>query len=162
MVRILASLVVFSAVILIAGVVTIFGLGSSADTVSRIAASSEVNTANLKPSYIARLPVAKADDLNVATSVPVRSVASIIPEPAVVAAPAPVYTHVVTASSLRVRSGPKKTEPQLFSLKDGSRVTVSQSEGVRGWVQITDESGRQGWVFGGMLSPIDSKQGQPQ
>lgn len=161
MIRILASLVVFSTVILVAGIVTIFGLGSSADTVSRIAASSEVNTANLKPSYIARLPVATADDLNVAKSVPVRTAALVTPEP-VVAPPAPVYTHTVSASSLRVRSGPRKTEPQLFSLKGGSRVTVSAGDNVRGWVQITDDFGRKGWVYGGMLSPIDRTQAQLQ
>jgi len=40
-----------------------------------------------------------------------------------------------------VRSGPKKSFPQVFTLRQGTWVNVSDN--VRGWVKVTDETGRE-------------------
>ena len=60
------------------------------------------------------------------------------------------YDQVV-ASGANVRSGPKKAAPQVFTLTAGSWVNISDN--VRGWVKVTDETGRGGWVYGELLQP---------
>ncbi|MDB5541373.1 MAG: hypothetical protein JWQ89_3100 [Devosia sp.] len=159
MARALRSFALFSAVILGCGALTVAGLSFTAETVAKVAASSPVKTTNRKPSYVARLPVAKADDLNVAKSVPVTPVALTEPAPLAVS-PAPAFTHTVAVEAVRVRSGPKKTNPQVFTLKGGSWVNVTDT--VRGWVLITDETGRSGWVYGSLLRPARSAVAQIQ
>jgi SH3-like domain-containing protein len=113
----------------------------------------------LKPSYVGRLPEAKADALNIAKAVPVKPTTvnipvSVVQPPAQVVAEltveaAPSYTHQVIASGANVRTGPKKSFPQVFTLRQGSWVNIS--ENVRGWVKVTDETGREGWVYGDLL-----------
>ena len=157
MAHLLVSLATFSAVALVSGTLTVGGLKYSADTVSSVAAAMPVKTTNLKPSYIARLPQAKADDLNVARSVPVTSIAVATPDP-LTASPAPAFSHTVAVEALRVRAGPKKTQPQVFTLKGGSWVNISDN--VQGWVLITDETGRTGWVYGSLLRPAATAEAQ--
>lgn len=159
MARLLTSLALFSAVTLLAGGFTVTGLKYSADTVSRIAAATPVKTTNRKPSYISRLPIAKADDLNVARSVPVTPISPKVPGP-LAASPTPAFTHSVAVEALKVRAGPKKTEPQVFTLKGGSWVNISDE--VRGWVLITDEAGKSGWVYGSLLRPAQTAEAQLQ
>jgi len=62
-----------------------------------------------------------------------------------------VYTYKVGVESLKVRSGPNKSADQLFSLKGGTAVQLGETRG--GWVQITTEDGRAGWVYAKLLNP---------
>jgi uncharacterized protein YgiM (DUF1202 family) len=141
----LTSVALFSTVALAALVLTAIGLKYSTDMIGQMAAATPVKTTNLRPGYIARPAVSRADDLNVARSVPVI--------PAKASAPAkvgpPGFTHSVTVEALKVRAGPKQIEPQVFTLKGGSWVNISDS--VEGWVRITDEAGQSGWVYGSLL-----------
>ena len=145
------SLALFSTVALVSVVLTVTGLKYSADMVGQMAAAAPVKTNNLRSGYVSRLIVAKADDLNVARSVPV---VSAVTESATVRTPPPGFTHSVTVEALRVRAGPKKTEPQVFTLKGGSWVNISDN--VEGWVRITDEAGQSGWVYGSLLRPVQT------
>jgi uncharacterized protein YgiM (DUF1202 family) len=148
--RQLTSVALFCGVALLAGVLTVSGLSFTADTVAKVASIAPVKTSNLKPSYVAYLPTAKADDLNIAKAVPVTIKAPTSPGP-VASSPASSFSHTVTVESLRVRAGPVKTSRQVFALGGGAKVTVGRTE--RGWVMITAEDGRAGWVYGKFLRP---------
>ncbi len=67
----LTSLALFSTVALVSLVLTATGLKYSTDMIEQMAAATPVKTTNLRPGYIAHPTVARADDLNVARSVPV-------------------------------------------------------------------------------------------
>lgn len=151
--RIVTSIALFSAVVLAAAALTIAGLQYSAGVVAQVAATAPVRTDNLRPGYIPRQALVRADDLDVAQSVPAKPVPQPLPPEAAIA-PAPGFTHSVAVEALRVRSGPKTTEPQVFTLKGGTWVNIS--ENVRGWVKITDETGQSGWVYGSLLRQRDT------
>jgi uncharacterized protein YgiM (DUF1202 family) len=151
----IASLALFSTVTLVSVALTVIGLQYSADMVGHLAASAPVKTENLRPGYASRLAVARADALNVARSVPVSAPVDVS---AAGASRPPAFTHTVTVEALRVRSGPRKTEPQVFTLKGGTWVNVNDT--VRGWVRITDEAGKSGWVYGSLLRPAEPASAQ--
>lgn len=164
--RTLVSLGLFSAVALFAGAMTVSGLSFTADTVAKVAAST-VKTQKLKPSYIAYMPEMnteaptvkmRAEALNIAKSVAVTQVVSNKSPGPPVASPAPSFTHTVAVNSLRVRSGPRKTTPQIFVLKGGTQVTVIKDEG--SWVLISAGGDRIGWVYSKMLRPAERLQAQ--
>lgn len=161
------SLAIFAGVMAAAGLFTASGLSLTAGMVTEVAANAPSAAGPLKPSYVVRLPTARADTLNVAKSVAVRPVIVTSAGIAPVAPPAtsaeltvtakPSFSHQVVASGANVRSGPKKSFPQVFTLRQGTWVNVSDN--VRGWVKVTDETGREGWVFGSLLeagSPASS------
>ncbi len=143
--RMLTSVALFGTVALAALILTASGLKYSTDMIGQMAAATPVKTTNLRPGYIARPTIARADDLNVARSVPV------VPAPvsAPVRTPPPGFTHSVAVEALKVRAGPKQIEPQVFTLKGGSWVNISDN--VQGWVRITDQGGQSGWVYGSLL-----------
>lgn len=145
--RMLTSVALFSTVALAALALTAIGLKYSTDMIGQMAAATPVKTTNMRPGYIARPTVSRADDLNVARSVPV--VPPKVSAP--VRTPPPGFTHSVAVEALRVRSGPKSIEPQVFTLKGGSWVNISDK--VEGWVRITDQAGQSGWVYGSLLRP---------
>lgn len=145
MARAIAAFFMLCAVALVSGVMTVKLLTYTAETMVRVAASAPIRTYSLKPGYVARLPMAKAGDFNVATSVPVVPV-SVKTEAAPAAA-----AFVVAVPSLRVRSGPTKTSAQVFGLNAGATVTVSSTR--NGWVLITADGGRTGWVYAKFLRP---------
>jgi uncharacterized protein YgiM (DUF1202 family) len=151
----LKSIALFAGVLTAAGLFTASSLSMTARMVSAAAINAPVAAKPLKPSYIARMPVVAAEALNVARSVPVVARVPVAPvaPPAPVAEieAAPAYTHRVVASGANVRSGPKKSYPQVFTLREGSWVNISDS--VRGWVKVTDATGRAGWVYGELLQP---------
>jgi uncharacterized protein YgiM (DUF1202 family) len=156
----LASLTLFSAVALLSGTATIGGLNFTADTVARVAAANPVKTTNRKPSYIAYLPEVKPEAFNIAKSVPVTPV---VPKQApgpLAASPAPTFTHTVAVESLRVRSGPRKTSPQILALKGGTQVSVIKEE--RGWVLIMAGGDQIGWVYSKLLRAADRRQALAQ
>lgn len=145
--RMLTSLALFGTVALAALVLTASGLKYSTDMIGQMAAATPVKTTNLRPGYVARPTVARANDLNVARSVPV-----VTPEVSTpVRTPPPGFTHSVAVEALKVRAGPKQIEPQVFTLKGGSWVNISDT--VEGWVRITDQAGHSGWVYGSLLRP---------
>jgi uncharacterized protein YgiM (DUF1202 family) len=144
MARTIAAFLMFSAVALVSGLLTVNLLTFTAETMVRVAASTPIRTYSAKTGYVPSLRLAKADALDIARSVPVVPV-SISPE----MAPA-VPTFVVATDSLRVRSGPSKTSPQLFGLSAGTPVTVGNTR--NGWVLVT-AGGRTGWVYGKFLRP---------
>ncbi len=53
--------------------------------------------------------------------------------------------RTVAGSGVNVRSGPAKSAGKLFALAGGRQVTVSENR--KGWLHITDDQGRTGWVY---------------
>lgn len=140
-------------VALLSGAVTYAGVSFTLSKISEAAVSAPIKS-NLRPSYVAVLPAANAGALDVA-----RSVAVVVRgDPAVAAQagrPNTTFTHTVAVESLRVRSGPHKTTPQVFALKGGAPVTVTREE--RGWVLIDAGKGRVGWVYSRLLRPAPAR-----
>lgn len=148
----LTSIALFTGVALISGALTVGGLNFTADTVAKVAAGTPVK-ARIKPSYVVRMPDAKPGKVDVAKAEPVKQVAIQAPvatAPAAVAPPVPKYTHKVAVNVARVRSGPRKSSPLVFTLKNGSWVNTTDT--VQGWVRVTDQQGREGWVYGSLLA----------
>ncbi len=126
---------------------TVSGLSFTADTVAKVAAATPVK-ANKKPNYISRLPDTKAEDLNIARSVPAETRVPRTPSP-LEALPTPSFTHIVAVESLKVRSGPGATYAKLFALKGGTHVIARDQE--EGWIKIDAGDGRMGWVAAKLL-----------
>ena len=143
--------VMLASVTFVSGAITVGGVNFTLSKVSEAAVASPVRT-NLKPSYVAVLPSAKAKALDIARVTPV--VVSGDPAQPADAVARPVFTHPVAVESLRVRSGPRKTTPQLFALKGGTKVNVVREE--RGWVLIDAGGGKQGWVYAKLLRPVET------
>ena len=143
--RMLTSLALFGTVALASLALTATGLKYSTDMIGQMAAATPVKTSNLRPRQVTRPAGARAGDLNVARSVPV--VATGEAAPTRVAPPG--FTHTVTVEALKVRAGPGQLEPQVFTLKGGSWVNISDN--VQGWVRITDQAGKSGWAYGSLL-----------
>ena len=150
MARTIAAFFVLCAAFLMSAALAVSSLTFTAGTVAQMASLTPVR-ANIRPSYVASTVVTSADDLNVAKSVPAVPV-SMTTEPPPGSAPA----FIVAVDSLRVRSSPAKDSPQVFGLHNGAMVTVSGTE--RGWMLITAEDGRTGWVYGKFLRPAASGQ----
>lgn len=152
-----APIALFSGIVLLSSALSVGGLNFTADTVAKVAAAPPVKT-RAKPSYIARMPTPRQDDFNIAKSVPVKPAVvqmpvAKIPEP--VAPAMPKYTHKVAVDAAHVRSGPKKSFPRVYTLRNGSWVNTTDT--VQGWVHVTDEQGREGWIYGSLL-----EQGAPE
>lgn len=67
------------------------------------------------------------------------------PEPAEAEAAAEGDTRTIAGAGVNVRSGPGKSNGKLFGLAGGVKVTVGENQ--RGWLKITDDQGRTGWVY---------------
>lgn len=67
------------------------------------------------------------------------------PEPVKAQAAASGDTRTVAGAGVNVRSGPGKSNGRVFGLAGGEQVTVSENR--RGWLKITDNQGRTGWVY---------------
>jgi uncharacterized protein YgiM (DUF1202 family) len=144
--RTIAAFFVLCSVALMSGFLTANLLTYTIDTTAKIVAGAPAQTFDPKPRFVPRqLAVAKSDVLNIAKSVPAVPV-SLKAE----AATAPVFT--VVAESLRVRSGPSKTSPQVMGLKGGTKVTVTTSE--NGWLLVMTADGRSGWAHSKFLRPL--------
>jgi hypothetical protein len=84
---------------------------------------------------------------------PVKEQAAVEPEAKPEPEPAPAKqeaaasgdTRTVAGSGVNVRSGPGKSNGRVFGLAGGEKVTVSENR--RGWLKITDDQGRTGWVY---------------
>lgn len=163
-------LIAFVAVIAAAGSVTAAGLTFTAHTVSRsVAELPEVKTRVL-PSYVVRLPVAKAADLDISKTVevspkirmpvtvaqapevpsdvsvsPATLVAEVTPLWAeTVEQPALVGAPYVVRTDVFVRSGPSKNNRQLGTVTAGTNVRVSDEQG--GWMKVSFAGGS-GWIY---------------
>lgn len=55
----------------------------------------------------------------------------------------------VTGKGANVRSSPSKAGKVLFALRGGETVTIVSSK--RGWMQVKDDQGRTGWMYGDAL-----------
>jgi uncharacterized protein YgiM (DUF1202 family) len=135
----------------------VYGLLTFSSDRLRVASVTQFNGGTIEPVYGAALPVAQADELDIARFVPVRPVAARQGEPA---SPGPAVTHTVSVDALRVRSGPQKNTPQLFVLKSGTQVSVIKQD--RGWALVTAGGDRVGWVYGKLLSPGEQRQASIQ
>jgi uncharacterized protein YgiM (DUF1202 family) len=153
MARFILPAVMLGSVALLSGAVTYAGASFTLNKIAEVAQAAPIKS-DLKPSYVAALAAADAEALDVARSVPV--VVRGDPAEALQArhAAQPV-THTVAVQSLRVRSGPHKSTPQVFALKGGSLVTVTREE--RGWVLIDAGNGRVGWVYSRLLRPAEAR-----
>lgn len=174
-------LIAFVAVIAAAGSVTAAGLTFTAHTVSRtVAELPQVKTRQL-PSYVVRLPVAKAADLDVSKTIAVKpvikvpvtvpsvpvaeaamSTSSTQPQATLVAEVTPLSAETVeqpaaggaaylVSTDVFVRSGPSKSYGKVGSVRGGTRVTVTGEDG--GWLKVSF-SGGSGWVYKRYLSPV--------
>lgn len=65
--------------------------------------------------------------------------------PATVADVAGAGTGTIGGSGVNVRSGPGKSTAKLFALAAGEKVKIGENQ--RGWLKITDDQGRTGWVY---------------
>ena len=144
MARTLASAAVFVCVTLLAGLMTFWGLQFTLTQVAEAGRGTPVKAAMIT-NYVSTLEVARPDALNIARTV------KVVPKtPSGAAGKATMqtavsgYTHTVSVESLRVRAGPKKTTPQVFALKGGSKVTAVREQ--NGWILI-EAGGRTGWVY---------------
>lgn len=54
-------------------------------------------------------------------------------------------SRTISGSGVNVRSGPGKSNDKLFALAGGEKVTVVEDQ--RGWLKITDDQGRAGWLY---------------
>jgi len=153
--RTIVSLALFSTVALLAGAMTVSGLSFTADTVAKVAALTPLKAQKRLPSYVAYMPMVKAEDLNIAKSVPVATRVPKTPAPLLEALPAPTFTHTVAVEALRVRSGPRVSYPKLFSLKGGTQVVAQMQQGT--WVKIDAGGGRVGWVSAKLLRTTDAR-----
>lgn len=59
-------------------------------------------------------------------------------------------TRTVAGAGVNVRSGPGKSNGKVFALAGGEKVTVGENQ--RGWLKITDDQGRTGWVYKDFLT----------
>ncbi len=117
------------------------------ETVSEAAANAPVPRTDRVVWYQpAAGSITPAAELDIARSVPVKAELK-----AAVGSDAAIYTHKVGVEALRVRGGPKRTADQLFVLRAGTPVKRGAEQ--RGWVEITTEDGRTGWVFAQFLNP---------
>ncbi|WP_423065217.1 SH3 domain-containing protein [Devosia sp. CN2-171] len=66
-------------------------------------------------------------------------------EPVKVAAVESTDVRTVAGSGANVRSGPGKSNKSLFTLAGGEQVKVGENQ--RGWLKITDDQGRTGWIY---------------
>lgn len=170
-------LIAFLAVIAAAGSVTAAGLTFTAHTVSRsVAELPEVKTRQL-PSYVVRLPVAKAADLDVSKTISVRPRIAVPvtvpdvpvaqaavdttpghPEPKLVAEVTPLSADIaadgaayIVSSDVFLRTGPSKNYEKVGTVQGGTRVNVTSEDG--GWLQVSFAGGS-GWVYQRYLSPV--------
>lgn len=96
---------------------------------------------------------AEVPDAPVAAYVPVPQVIPASLRAAVETAPAAGGedgTRTVLGQGANVRSGPSSSDGALFALAGGETVTVSGEE--RGWLRVTDDRGRTGWIYSRYLS----------
>jgi uncharacterized protein YgiM (DUF1202 family) len=166
-------LIAFAVVIAAAGSVTAAGLTFTAHTVSQtVAQLPEVKTRVL-PSYVVRLPEAKAADLDISKAVEVKPrikvpvtvpvaqanvtlpTAAAEPETKLVAEVTPLATETVeqpvaggssyiVSADVFVRSGPAKSYGQVGTVPRGTQVNVTGSDG--SWMKIS-YAGGSGWVY---------------
>ena len=71
------------------------------------------------------------------------------PEPAKAEA-ATGDARTIAGAGVNVRSGPGKSNGKLFALAGGEKVTVGENQ--RGWLKITDDQGRTGWIYKSYLN----------
>ena len=100
-------------------------------------------------------PVASRDpsvEMAYAAPVEVAEPAATEPEPAAAVAEAPVSdasasaTGTIKGKGANVRSSPAKGGSEvLFALNGGAKVTVGENS--KGWLKVTDEKGRSGWIY---------------
>lgn len=101
------------------------------------------------------LPKFTAADFNIARIIPV--VAAGKPEPVTTAAVsaaqqsprATSITATVTADAVNVRSGPSKTAPKTFVVRQGDAVEIIETR--QGWSRITTSGGDSGWMWSKFL-----------
>ena len=134
----LASIALFAGVVLSAGAVTAGGIGFTADTVARMAAATPMKVQPARISYGVSLPVAKAEDLNIARSWPVAPAQSPSAQQVAVEQPPvqPVAVEQVAQVAPESPSG-----PGAFVLENGQWVQIDGA--VKGWTRNGDGS----WVY---------------
>jgi len=165
-------LIAFVAIIVAAGSVTAAGLTFTAHTVSRSVAELPEVKARVLPSYVVRLPVAKAADLDISKTIevspkirmpvtaanvrevpPASSASSAAPAPLVaemtplsadMVEPALAGAPYVVRNDVFVRSGPSKNNRQLGTVTAGTKVRVSDEQS--GWMKVSFAGGS-GWVY---------------
>jgi uncharacterized protein YgiM (DUF1202 family) len=173
-------LIAFAAVIAAAGSVTAAGLTFTAHTVSQTVAQLPQVKQRVLPSYVVRLPIAKAADLDVSKSIAVKPqirVPVTLPEAPVaqattlateattgtrlVAEVTPLSTDTVeqptaggaayvVLSDVSMRSGPSKDHGRVGTLAGGARVNVTDKDA--GWLKVSF-AGSSGWVYQRYLAP---------
>ena len=114
------------------------------ETAASVKAEAERKLAEVTKSVPAAEPEPVAESEPVAEPEPVAE-AQPDPEPAKKEAAASGKTRTVAGAGVNVRSGPGKSNGRVFGLAGGEKVTVGENQ--RGWLKITDDQGRTGWVY---------------
>lgn len=164
----------FAVMIAAAGSVAAAGLTLTAHTVSQTVAELPQIKQRLLPSYVVRLPEAKASDLDIAKSIavtpetpltlpdlPVAETEAAAPAPTLIAEFTPLSSNTVeqplvggtpyiVRSDVFVRSGPAKSYGQIGTIHGGMQVNVTDKSA--GWFRISF-SGGSGWVYQRYLTP---------
>jgi hypothetical protein len=124
------------------------GWGFLSDTIRGAAANAPSPRTDRQVWYTpaARPTAAMAAQLDIARSVPVK-----VLTPVTVQAETSIFTHKVGVEALKVRAGPAKSTNQVFALKGGALVSVGATR--NGWIEITTQDGRRGWVYAKFLNP---------
>lgn len=168
-------LIAFVAVIAAAGGVTAAGLTFTAHTVARTVAELPQVKNRVLPSYIVRLPVTRAADLDISKTIEVKPklrmpatvpvatattpaaglVAEVTPlSDETVEPPAASRAAYIVSTDVYVRSGPSKSFRQLGTVAGGTEVSVSDQDG--GWMKVSFAGGS-GWVYERYLTPASGE-----
>lgn len=169
-------LIAFVAVIAAAGSVTAAGLTFTAHTVARSVAELPEVKQRVLPSYVVRLPQARAADLDISKTVvvkpnvpmpvtvpdlPVAQAKVTTPKAKLVAEVTPLSSETVEQpaaggasfvirSDVSVRSGPSKSSSRIGTVSGGTQVTVTDESG--GWMKVRFAGGW-GWIYQRYLAP---------
>jgi uncharacterized protein YgiM (DUF1202 family) len=111
------------------------------DTAPKVKAAAEKQLADVA----AKSAPAKPEPTKAAPVEPEPVKEAAAAEPEKVAAVESGDVRTVTGSGANVRSGPGKSNKTLFALAGGEKVKVGEDQ--RGWLKITDDQGRIGWIY---------------
>lgn len=121
--------------------------GAPVETAAPVKAAAEQKLAEVAKSEPVAEPEPAAEPEPVAEP---EALAEPEPDPEPAKAAASGDTRTIAGAGVNVRSGPGKSNDKLFALAGGERVKVGENR--RGWLKITDDQGRSGWIYKSYLN----------
>lgn len=117
------------------------------ETAAAVKAAAEQKLAEVAKSEPVAEPEPAAEPEPVAEP---EAVAEPEPDPEPAKAAASGDTRTIAGAGVNVRAGPGKSNNKLFALAGGEKVKVGENR--RGWLKITDDQGRSGWIYKSYLN----------